>query len=269
MQTTYQEQRHEPLYPGQMVSSGSSYAAEDLTPTGLTAQVTTITFAAGAATVGDLVLTDEFGRKSTINGVADATNATTTATSAKDLLEADDIVNATVAIEQAAGVLTLTSLRAGEVFTLTELDDNATVDTPTPASPFATIPFGVFIADGGAKGKGKLPSAAGDAIKGIALRQRFLAQSETELPAYPKGGPIKTYSGRDEVVVLCDADADISHGDALYARHTAASDQQLGAARHNADTDEALITSYAAEGDQFSFIYGGNTYQAVVAKRFV
>jgi hypothetical protein len=145
MQTSYQNQSAEALYPGQIAAGGNARNVISRTATGAVAQVSTLTIGAGATSVSAVSFTDEFGRSASISGAADNTSATTTAASLKALLEADPIVTATAVISQAAGVLTLTALRPGAAFTLSSSDGNVTAAASVAAASAPSVPFGCVV----------------------------------------------------------------------------------------------------------------------------
>jgi hypothetical protein len=160
-QVNYPLQSSEPRFPGELATRGGSYDAVTLTPSGAVAQVSTLTVVAGATTVGPVVVTDEIGRTSSISGAATDTDATSTATSLKSLLEADAVASGTFTISQASGVLTLTARRAGLAFALSSSDSNVTAATSTSASAAPSIPVGVATVQTGA-GACDLPRASGN-----------------------------------------------------------------------------------------------------------
>ncbi len=99
------------------------------------------------------------------------------------------------------------------------------------------IPFGVLVACTAA-GTCELPDSSGEVTTAGGVGISLLDHNKASQGGYAIGDPVRVLQ-RGRVFVL--AEETITHGDAVYARHTATPPEQKGAFRNDADTTDATI----------------------------
>jgi hypothetical protein len=99
------------------------------------------------------------------------------------------------------------------------------------------IPFGAFVAFVAA-GACELPDSSGEVTTAGGCGVALLDQTKASQGGYEAGDAVRVLVRGRAFVLNEEA---ITHGDAVYVRHTAAGAEQQGAFRNDADTTDATI----------------------------
>jgi hypothetical protein len=107
---------------------------------------------------------------------------------------------------------------------------------------------------------------------GVAVRIGSVEYSETGLPSYPEGGVISVHSGRDQINVICDDDAEFGIGTDIYYRQSASGSEVLGAVRNDSGGGDCLyVHGWKAAGPKRPITIqhrnGVNVYNTVLIER--
>lgn len=118
---------------------------------------------------------------------------------------------------------------------------DASVDTATSEEATASIPFGVFVAEGDADDGAVLMSGAGDVIKGIVTHGHGFERL-TEL-ASDGLKPLTTFGVLAKGRIYVIANTDIAKGDEVHVCHTANTGYTIGQAGNAGVTNKTLDIS--------------------------
>lgn len=116
------------------------------------------------------------------------------------------------------------------------------------------IPFGAMVACTAA-GACELPDSSGEVTTAGGVGIALIDHSKASGDGYAIGDPVRVLQ-RGRAFVL--NEETISHGDAVYVRHTAAGEEQKGAFRNDADGSDATIPP------GMRWFQGGTAGQAVI-----